>query len=80
MKAVAFEEVSPGVIEDTVNLLFNSSSVLFSHDIYQTLEMLGKSLLVKVMCPVHECSALAGICRFLRGPFRAVILRVRGLC
>ena len=48
VKAATLEKVSQGIIHDTVNLLFNTSSVPFSHDMHQTLKALKQTLAVKV--------------------------------
>jgi len=47
VKAATLEKVSQGIIHDTVNLFFNTSSVPFSHDMHQTLKALKQTLAVK---------------------------------
>lgn len=48
VKSPAFENVSLRVVQDTVNLLFNMSSVPLSHDIYQSLEVMMEKMVIKV--------------------------------
>ena len=56
MKAPSYEKVSSRVVEDTVNLLFKTSSVPFSHDVYQSLKAIKETLIIKVLHVRGICS------------------------
>ncbi|XP_078369114.1 cadherin-like and PC-esterase domain-containing protein 1 isoform X2 [Oculina patagonica] len=58
VKAPAFEKASQGVIQDTVNVLFNMSSVLLSQDIHHTLEVMKETLMMKN----SQCQGVKGKC------------------